>query len=553
MLNLFNKSLSFKFLYRHKTTLIVFLILISALALRLYNFRKYPLWFDEIVSYRYSHQVFDRELANTGVSAPLHFFEKAKLDPHPVFYYFLIYFCSFFLKSGWSLRLLSVIFSTLSLFVFYKLTRIIYNRLTSVIAIILMAMSPFQVWYAQEIRSYAISEFFSLLAILFLIKIFKKHKKIYWIYFFASSIFAFLTNYYFLLLFVISLSFLLHKLNLLSAKKIVLFVIMSVLSMPFLGLALRQYVAKDFLWLKAPTLRTFFLSFPVFGLGYSSDYQQLIFGTAVFVVLFAYGVFISFKEKIRYSILFISLFFLPILIIFLISRFIVPIYIDRGFIIVTPFYYIFVSVGIAGIRNMKARITICLFILALMVSLFINYNKGFMLSTREVKKDFYPGIHEKKQYRRFLDVYLWKYFNKGDIVAATDMQSFLFTLRDTREIFHYPGYHWLLFYPESLSAVEKSSLYCYGDIKSLIDDKTRNKVNSLYGVYFIYCHSVVQKEPLNKRAINRIWLVSSFWDKDGFIPVNDNHQKIKSYLLKQYRCAEFRESEGVVLERFEKE
>lgn len=536
-----------RFICRKKSALIILLIIISALAIRLYNLNKYDLWFDEIISNLFSHQSLERDAAVSGRSIPSLMFEKCHDDPHSSFYYLLIYSCSFFLKGWWSLRVLSVIFSTLSLLVFYKLARLIYDRSTGIFALLLMAMSPFQVWYAQEMRAYAISGFFALLATLFFVKLLVKEKNSYWVYFFISGIFALLTNYYSVLLLIIALIFLLFKRNFQYSRKACLSIaILLVFFVSLLGPILhRFYMVKNFSWLLPPALRNLSLSFAVFGLGYSAHYFQLIIGLYILAALFIYGIYKSFKDKNKYTVFLLSSFLLPIIVIFIISKITVPLYIDRQFIVITPFYYLLIAKGITGIKNIKIKLSTCIVLAALMISLLVNYYNGFMLRGKN-GGDFYTGVHERKQYR-LLFAYLYDNLAEKDIVAATDIQSYLLTLQVMRARFKYSCSHWLLFYPERLDRVAKSSFY---DLRKIPQDKIKGSPDTLHGFYYCFYYPVITEDPVMNKTIKRIWLVTSFWDRDGLHPVSNDHKRMRARLLSAYNREEVKEKDGIILERF---
>jgi mannosyltransferase len=549
MVNLFNKDLSFRFVYQHKTALIVLSILIFALALRLYNLNKYDLWFDELASSSYSHQNLDGIASYAGLSVASVMFERFLNDPHPPLYYLLIYISSFFLKTDQSLRLISVVFSTFSLLILYKLARRMYDRPTAIITLLLMAMNPFQLWYAQEIRAYAMSVFFSLLATYLLIKIIQGEKGVFWLYFFIAESFAILTNYYSVLLFMIAAGFLCFKRGLSCFKKMCAFIIIALVGcIPFWGfIAPHLYIVKNSFWLMPPGLKSLFLSFAVFGLGYSANYPQLIFGTACLAALFIYGVYKSIKDKNKYAVFLSLSFLLPIIIIFAVSKSVIPVYIDRQFIIITPFYYLLIAHGISRIKDVTLKFSVCFIVMALMVSLFINYNNGFMLVSGK-RREFYPGVHVKKQYGALMG-YLRDNLDKEDIIAATDLQSYVLTTRVMREKFNNSGAHWLLFSPVTLTDVEKNTYPVLRDIGNGTD---RIGQTGMYAFYFVAGRQVFEKEPLVNKTVKRIWLVTSFWDKLGLSPVNNAYKRIRMRLRDDYRCEEVKEADGIMIEKLAK-
>jgi len=82
---------------------------------------------------------------------------------NPLYYVLLHYWSECFGTSEFSLRALSALFATLSIPLFYRLARKILPDGTSVaLAMILYAVSFFQVWYTQEARCYSLLVFLSL-------------------------------------------------------------------------------------------------------------------------------------------------------------------------------------------------------------------------------------------------------------------------------------------------------------------------------------------------------------------------------------------------------
>ena len=86
-------------------------------------------------------------------------------DPHPPLYYLLLHFWQWLVgEGGWSMRLAGVAASTLGVAALYALAqRTLRSTTISLLAAGLLAINPFQIWLAQDIRSYP---FFALLGLL---------------------------------------------------------------------------------------------------------------------------------------------------------------------------------------------------------------------------------------------------------------------------------------------------------------------------------------------------------------------------------------------------
>lgn len=88
-------------------------------------------------------------------------------DNHPPLYYLLLHFWrGLFGSSVFALRGFSALCSTLCLPVMYLLARKIFNsRLCGLIAFAFASLSFFQIWYAKEVRDYALLELLSSLCV----------------------------------------------------------------------------------------------------------------------------------------------------------------------------------------------------------------------------------------------------------------------------------------------------------------------------------------------------------------------------------------------------
>ena len=111
-------------IYITRTTIAISIVLVCALTLRLYNLNKYDLWFDEQGTDMFASENLVQTADLSGVSPPSLMLTNMKSDPHSSLYYLLIYAYSALFGDGKSLRVLSVVFSMLSLGLFYKFSRL---------------------------------------------------------------------------------------------------------------------------------------------------------------------------------------------------------------------------------------------------------------------------------------------------------------------------------------------------------------------------------------------------------------------------------------------
>ena len=128
------------------------LVILAAIALRIYKIAAQPLWLDEIYAVQLSRQGFTAIIQNS------------LKDPHPPFYYLLQMWTSGLwnvqTEFGW--RWLSALCGILTIPSFYLLTRRFSGQVGSLAATFTFAVSPFHIYYSQEARPYA---FVTLLAV----------------------------------------------------------------------------------------------------------------------------------------------------------------------------------------------------------------------------------------------------------------------------------------------------------------------------------------------------------------------------------------------------
>jgi 4-amino-4-deoxy-L-arabinose transferase-like glycosyltransferase len=124
-------------------------ILLGAFALRLYRLDFQELRGDEAFGYFFSQRTYDDIVRATIALA----------EPHPV--------ASYFVQKAWlgaagdtefALRFPGAWWGVLAVALLHRLARRLgYTRLSSVIAALLLALSPYAVWHAQDARMYAMS------------------------------------------------------------------------------------------------------------------------------------------------------------------------------------------------------------------------------------------------------------------------------------------------------------------------------------------------------------------------------------------------------------
>jgi len=129
-----------------RSSLFLFLVVLLALGLRVYHLGYSPLWLDEGYSRLYAENSL-AYLWTTGFH----------LETNPPAYYSVLHFwIERFGASEFALRFPSVLASLVAIVVVYALGKELENRSVGLLAALLMALAPTEIWYAQEARAYTL-------------------------------------------------------------------------------------------------------------------------------------------------------------------------------------------------------------------------------------------------------------------------------------------------------------------------------------------------------------------------------------------------------------
>lgn len=168
----------------HKKRWLIILIMLLAFELRTLRLNFQPLWWDEGYSVYFA-----------SMSLP-EMVEATSLDIHPPLYYALLH--------GWiglvgtspvALRLLSVLIGTVTVPLFYSFSRFLTGEKTALVSALLLAISPFHIYYSQEIRMYGLVTLLGLGATVSLFSVLKGKYNLTLAYAFLCAL-ALYTQYY---------------------------------------------------------------------------------------------------------------------------------------------------------------------------------------------------------------------------------------------------------------------------------------------------------------------------------------------------------------------
>lgn len=145
---------------KRKGDILVGLILALGTALRLFHLGSQSFWWDEVYSASLSAQKLETVTSRFGQT--------------PAFYHVLLHLWQYLGQSDGTIRLLSVIFGVITLWIVYRLGREFLDRTQGLLCAFLIAISPFHVWYSQEARMYSLLILLCTLATLFFVRFLKR-------------------------------------------------------------------------------------------------------------------------------------------------------------------------------------------------------------------------------------------------------------------------------------------------------------------------------------------------------------------------------------------
>jgi mannosyltransferase len=131
---------------RDAAVVAVLAVVTLGLLLRLYRIGAQPLWLDEASSLRFARLSLAQLWSWSSI-----------VDPgNPPLYYSVLHGWLRFGDGEAALRVPSMVFGVLTIPLVYALGRTIRDHRLGIVAALLFAISPFQVWYSQEARGYSL-------------------------------------------------------------------------------------------------------------------------------------------------------------------------------------------------------------------------------------------------------------------------------------------------------------------------------------------------------------------------------------------------------------
>ena len=169
---------------RRYLELVVYITILGAV-LRFYNLGFNSLWLDEAASF-----------VNVNTGSFFQMWANVFNDHHAPLYFIVLWLVHFINSSEFWLRVPSVIAGIASIPVIYFLGKEIVNEKVGVFAALLLAVSPYHIYYSQEARMYTFTTLFVTLAYYLFFRASKSDDGRYWVLMWLACAAAFWTHYY---------------------------------------------------------------------------------------------------------------------------------------------------------------------------------------------------------------------------------------------------------------------------------------------------------------------------------------------------------------------
>lgn len=172
---------------KHQYLIAIIGVLLIGFLLRLHLLDAVPLRGDEAFS----------ALNWSGLSLTESLRDIASIEPHPPLTYVLFWLWGLAvgIETPFALRMLPVLFSVMGIAGIASLAQRLINRQAALLAALIWAIHPFQIWHAQDFRNYAIWSGLSILTIWLALRVIARRKMRDWALYALMAMFASLIFY----------------------------------------------------------------------------------------------------------------------------------------------------------------------------------------------------------------------------------------------------------------------------------------------------------------------------------------------------------------------
>ena len=494
------------------------IIILIAFMLRIYRLGYHDLWYDEIITLtKIPHLNFLR------VWNP------------PLYFALLAGWVKIFGFSEISLRFPSLLFSLACIPIIFLLGKEIFNKSAGLYASLIIVLSPFQLWYAQEARAYSTMLFLGLLSSYFQALFINREQHKYLFGYTISTILGLYTHPYYVLFFIAQLICLFIYCARNWSKKILVTILLIGLSfIPLIqkySIRLAQVISGY--WIPSPDWNSLLITVENLLLGYNSRVSAYLISDILTLILFISAIwFVRQRKDSRRGFIFcLILFVVPIILAFLFSKLFVPIYFDRGLIVCSPYYYLILGLGISAFRKKVAKSSAIISIFLLLVIGVNGFVKNWLPS------DFFHhvGAPPKKPIKPIVE-FINKNSGSDDVIAFTNdsiMLPFIWYAHG-KDVFYADRRG------DDINHFLERYRFLFGPGSTTPSYKRLRKENKFNVVFY----------KIKELEFERLWVLACDWSRDGSL--DENSLLIREWLNKNFNLELEKEFDGVWVYRYAK-
>lgn len=355
--------MNLKFFFRKSDYFVLAGIIMGGAILRICGLGSKGLWYDETVS----------------VADSVNSFTVFKcISYKPLYFLFLNAWSIFSLNEAW-LRLPSVIFAVLSLFLIYLVGNELKNRKFGLIASFLLAISCFHIYQSQQVRHFTLLTLLSLFSYLYFIRMLKTGKIMsLWLNSICNILLLFIHPYGLLIPVTQNFSMAASKTgkNIIGKKWILAQVFTSFFIAVLFIISNKREMFGNTWWIKKVNLHTILETFQTFCYGgprYGLDdfrvdfkHPALLFAMlTIYCLFFIAGIFKTRKYSVTDTkALLLQWLFFPLFLIFTVGFFF-PVFTIKHAVILLPPFYLIVAMALSDLKGRYLNILFLSLILLL--------------------------------------------------------------------------------------------------------------------------------------------------------------------------------------------
>lgn len=419
-----------------QTLIILSLVLLLSFILRVYRLEIESIVYDE---------AFTISVANENIFKLI---ERVAADDNPPLHYIMLHFwIKMFGYGEYSVRFISVISGVLSVYVLYRVGRLIFNEEIGIISAFILSISLFNIRYSQEARFYSLLTLVVLISNYYFIKILNERNWKHVAGYIISTIAICYTHVFglFYIIFQNVYYLLIFRKNIKFWIKIQCAILLLFLPWLFILINQTNYIINhggataghgSIAHIPQPSLTIIINTFKLFASNYTSLYLFIIL-VIIGMVAYKYKILSDVNDKI-FLLLWL---FVPIVLSVVISLIVLPIYAPKYVIASIPALILLVS---KGIFNFRKNIIVLTILVILILSTFPSLERYYSIYEKDQWRNVVDHIEQNGGNNDFILLYKSSSKEPFEYYYKNDSNFKVFKEEDVKNFTKYDGI-WLIF------------------------------------------------------------------------------------------------------------